>query len=256
MTGDDGGRQLEAVRKTLDIVEALWEADGAGVTELTELTGLPKSTVHAHLSTLRSKGYVVRDDGAYELSLRFLAFGEHVKHSEPLYEAAESPVEELAEQTGERVLCATYQNGLGTNLCVGEGRRSMSSDVDVGTHFYLHASALGKAILAHLPREEVEAVVDRWGLPAFTDTTITEREALFAELEAVREAGVAYNREEHMPGIHAVAAPILGADGERVHGAVSVLGPARRLESEWEEEELRNRLLATANTIEVNLMFA
>lgn len=257
MTGDDGGgRQLEAVRKTLDIVEALWDADGAGVTELTELTGLPKSTVHAHLSTLRAKGYVVRTDSAYELSLRFLAFGEHVKHSEPLYGAAEIPVEDLAEQTGERVLCATYQNGLGTTLCVGEGRRSASSDIDVGTHFYLHASALGKAILAHLPDDEVEAVVDEWGLPAFTDTTITDRDALFEELQTVREEGVSYNHGEHVPGVYAVAAPVMDADEDEVHGAVSVLGPARRLESEWESEELRDRLLATANTIEVNLMFA
>lgn len=252
---DGSGRQLEAVRKTLDIVEALWQADGAGVTELTALTDLPKSTVHAHLSTLKSKGYVVRSDGDYRLSLRFLSFGEHVKHAEPLYEAARSPVEELAEQTDERILCATVQNGLGTNLCVGEGSRSMDSDIAKGTHFYLHASAMGKAILAHLPPEEVDGIIEQWGLPSFTDTTITNRESLLEELQGVRDEKIAYNRGEHLPRIHAVGAPIMdGADD--VCGGISILGPARRLKNEWEDEELRNRLLATANTIEVNLMFS
>lgn len=253
---NDDGRHLESVRKTLDIIEALWQADGAGVTELTELTGLPKSTVHAHLSTLGSKGYVVRAGDDYRLSLRFLSLGEHVKHAEPLHDAAKSPVEELAEQTGERVLCATFQNGLGTALCVAEGHRSMESDIDIGTHFYLHASALGKAILAFLPPEKLDAIIEKWGLPAFTDTTITDREELLEELETVREEGIAYNRGEHLPGIHAIGAPIMDTDAEEVRGSVSVLGPERRLKSEWEDEELRNRLLATANTIEVNLMFS
>ncbi len=251
----DGLRRLESVVKTLDIIEALWRTEGAGVTELTRTTGLPKSTVHAHLSTLRSKGYVVQDGDTYRISLRFLSFGEHVKRSEPLYEAAKEPVADLARRTGERILCSTQQNGLGTVLLLEEGESSVSTDIRVGTHTYLHCSAAGKAMLAHFPSEAVERVVESWGLPEFTERTITDRQQLFSELETVREAGVAHNRSEYLPGVHAVGAPVLRDDG-RVAGAVAVTGAERRLKNEWDEADLRNQLLATANTIEVNLMFS
>ncbi|MEF8867620.1 MAG: helix-turn-helix domain-containing protein, partial [Haloarculaceae archaeon] len=146
-------RTLASVEKAFDVVETLWELEGAGVTAVAEALDLPKSTVHAHLATLESKGYVVSCGGKYRLSLRFLTFGEHVRRAEPLFHAARGPVEDLAERTGERVLCMTEQNGLGMVLHAGEGSRSLSGDVSVGTHVYHHCSAGGKAMMAHYPRE-------------------------------------------------------------------------------------------------------
>ncbi len=254
MADGDGPRTLDSVTKTLDIVEALWQADGAGVTELTELLDLPKSTVHAHLSTLAEKGYVVQADGEYRLSLRFLTYGEHVKNAEPLYEVAHDPIADLARRTGERVFCSTHQNGLATMLDVVEGDRSLQSDITVGTHTYLHASATGKAMLAHMDEAAIEAVIDEWGLPGFTDSTITTREALYDELERIRDRGVAINDGEYRPGVHSVAAPIRHRDGS-VAGAIALAGPEQRLRSEWGTEELHDHLLAAANTIEVNLSF-
>lgn len=248
-------RTLDSVTKTLDIVEALWRADGAGVTELTDLVDLPKSTVHAHLSTLREKGYVLQDDGEYRLSLRFLTYGEHVKEAEPLYHVARDPVEDLAERTGERVFCSKEQNGLATVICVSEGARSLDSDITVGTHMYHHASATGKAMMAHMEEERIEEIIDEWGLPGFTEDTLTTREALFADLERVRERGVATSLAEYRPGVNVIAAPILTEDDD-VAGSVALSGPEQRLRSEWGEEELYDHLLAAANTIEVNLNFA
>ncbi|WP_440764545.1 IclR family transcriptional regulator [Natronorubrum sp. DTA7] len=253
--GTDEGDRVQSVVKTLDILEALWQSEGAGVTQLTERTGLPKSTVHAHLTTLRSKGYVVQDGDEYQLGIRFLSFGEHVKHAEPLHEASKTAVEDLADWTGERILCSTEQNGLGTVVRACDGERSISSTIDVGTPTYLHCSAGGKAMLAHFDREKVDRIVADWGLPAFTDETITDWETLEAELETIREEGVAYSQGEYLPGISAVGAPILDSDGN-VHGAITVAGPQHRLENEWEHEELHNQLLSAANTVEVNLLFS
>ena len=246
-------RTLASVEKAFDVVETLWELEGAGVTAVAEALDLPKSTVHAHLATLESKGYVVSCGGEYRLSLRFLTFGEHVRRAEPLFHAARGPVEDLAERTGERVLCMTEQNGLGMVLHAGEGSRSLSGDVSVGTHVYHHCSAGGKAMMAHYPRERVDAIVDRWGLPAFTDETITDRETLYDELATVREEGIAFNREEYLRGVLAVGVPVFD-DEEEVCGAVTIAGPVRRLYSEREPEALHDALLATANTVEVNLV--
>ena len=201
---EPAGRTLEAVEKAFDVVETLWEMEGAGVTAVAEALGLPKSTVHAHLRTLESNGYVVNDGGEYRLGLRFLTFGQFVRRAEPLFHAARQPVDDLAKRTGERVLCMTEQNGLGMVLYVGEGSRSLFGEVTVGTSIYHHCSAGGKAMMAHYPRERVDAIVDRWGLPAFTDETITDRETLLDELATVREEGIAFNREEYLRGVLAV----------------------------------------------------
>ena len=246
-------RTLASVGKAFDVVETLWEEGSAGVTTVAEALDLPKSTVHAHLATLRAKGYAVSCDGEYRLSLRFLTFGEHVRQAEPLFHAAREPVDDLAERTGERVLCMTEQNGLGVVLHVGEGSRSLSGDVTVGTNVYHHCSAGGKAMMAHYPSERVHAIVDRWGLPAFTDETITDRGTLLDELATVREEGIAFNREEYIRGVLAVGVPIFD-DEETVCGAVTIAGPVRRLYSERDPDALHDALLATANTTEVNLV--
>ena len=251
--GTTPDRTLTSVEKAFDIVETLWELEGGGVTAIAEALDLPKSTVHAHLVTLESKGYVVRGDGEYRLGLRFLTFGEYVRRAEPLFDAGREPVDNLAERTGERVLCMTEQNGLGMVLHVGEGSRSLSGNVTVGTHVYHHCSAGGKAMMAHYPPERVDAIVERWGLPAFTDQTITDRETLLEELATVREEGIAFNREEYLRGVLAVGVPVFD-DRDEVRGAVTIAGPVRRLYSEREPDALHDALLATANTVEVNLL--
>ncbi|MFC6719267.1 IclR family transcriptional regulator [Natrialbaceae archaeon GCM10025810] len=253
--GTDSDHRVQAVVKTLDVLEALWRSGGAGVTELTDRTGLPKSTVHAHLTTLKSKGYVVQDGDEYRLSFRFLTFGEHVKHAEPLYEASETPIADLADRTGERVLCSTEQNGLGTVLRASDGPRSVTTGIDVGTHTYLHSSSGGKAMLAYFDEEKVDRIVDRWGLPGFTENTLTDRESLAAELETIREEGIAYSHEEYMPGLSGIGAPILG-DDDVVYGAITVFGPTHRLENERDVSDLQNHLLSATNTIEVNVMLS
>lgn len=92
---------------------------------------------------------------------------------------------------------------------------------DVGAPLPLHATAAGKALLAHLPPEEAAAVLDRTGLPARTPHTHTDRAALVKELAAIRDAGYATDYEEADASICSIAAPVLDADGTPV-GAVSV----------------------------------
>lgn len=96
---NDAPKTLSSVEKTLDIIEALWKLDGAGVTELADFLDMSKGTVHVHLSTLERSGFVISKEGQYELGLRFLNFGEYVKRSQPLHEVVEPAVEELAAET-------------------------------------------------------------------------------------------------------------------------------------------------------------
>jgi DNA-binding IclR family transcriptional regulator len=251
-TSDNAPKTLSSVEKTLDIIEALWKLDGAGVTELAEFLDISKGTAHVHLSTLERSGFVVSEDGQYELGLRFLNFGEYVKRSQPLYEIAEPAVEELAAETGERVFCMVEQHGLATLICVGEGSRSVQTDIRVGTHSYMHCSSAGKAILAYLPDDRVMEIIDRWGLKQFTENTITDRERLFENLQEGHERGFFINQQEYRKGVTSIGAPLCG---DRVYGAITISGPSMRLEGDWHERELPNHLLSTANAIEIDMSF-
>lgn len=246
-------KTLTSVEKTFDIIEALWQLDGAGVTELAGYLDLSKSTIHAHLTTLAQDGFVISNDGHYKLGLRFLNFGEYVKRSQPLYAVAQPAVEELATETGERVFCMVEQHGLATVICVGEGSRSVQTDIRVGTHSYMHCSSAGKAILAHLSEQRTERILDQWGVKQFTTQTITDRDRLHEALQAGRERGYFFSREEYRTGVTAIGVPIVHDDV--VCGAISLSGPAMRLEGDWHERDLPNRLLSTANAIEVDLSF-
>ena len=119
---------------------------------------------------------------------------------------------------------------------------------------HLQSTALGKAILAHTPRERVEQILDQHGLPQITENTITDRQELLDELEAVRERGFAIDDEERISGIWCIGAPIKSDD--RVLGAVSVSGPTSRMKNERLNDEVANMMRSTANVIEVNSTYS
>lgn len=91
----------------------------------------------------------------------------------------------------------------------------------------MHASGIGKAMLAELSPPEVEKILQRKGLEEFTERTLTSPDDLFSDLEASRERGWAFDDEERHLGMRCVAAPIFNAFGEAMAG-VSVSGPAAR----------------------------
>jgi DNA-binding IclR family transcriptional regulator len=240
-----------ACAKQLLVLDTLSELGTAGVTAVADAVSLPKSTVHYHLDTLVEEGYVVRDDGAYALGLRFLEFGDAARRRLGIYEAARSELETLAETTGELALLMTEQRGLGVYVDKRHGENAIDVDAPIGRHAPLHNRALGKAILAHLPDERVDEVIDRHGLPATTERTITERDRLSEELARIREDGVSFNEQESVNGIRGVAVPILGTDG--VEGALSIAGPVARLRDDEFEQRLVDRLDRSRNVIELTL---
>jgi DNA-binding IclR family transcriptional regulator len=119
----------------------------------------------------------------------------------------------------------------------------------------LQTTALGKTILANRPRSEVDAILDRHGLPEMTESTITDRGQLYEHLAAVRERGYAYDDEERVEGMRCVAAPVVDSDGRAI-AAVSVSGPKSRMRGSRFEETVPNSVLQTANVVEVNLTYA
>ena len=246
---------VKAAETMFDVITGIRELDGARVTELADELGLAKSTVHRHLTTLERNHYVVKEGVEYHLGLRFLGLGEYTRERNPVYPLARTLVDQIAAETEERALFMIEEHGLAVYLYRGLGSHAVRTNSRVGTRRHLHTIAGGKAILAHLPAERVDQIVEEWGLPADTPETITQRRDLETELDRVRERGVAFNREECIVGLKAVAAPVLGPDGE-IMGALSVSGPAHRMKGEWFESEIPDLLLGSTNELELNLEYA
>lgn len=248
-------KKIQATDTAFDIVEELHRHERATITELATALDLSTSTVHGHLVTLEDRGYVVRNDGAFQVGLRFFSLGAHARRQKNEYDIIRSRIDRLATETDERAQYLIEENGRGIYVYVAEGQRSVPSHTRIGKIRYLNTCASGKSILAHLPRERVESIIEQWGLKQQTSNTITDTEQLFAELEGVRRQGYAINREESADGLLAIGAPVSTPNGA-VLGAVSLSGPVHRMQDSRIEDELLNQLLGTIEEIELNTTFA
>ena len=241
---------VKTAQTTFRIVEALKELDGASVTELAHHLDLPKSSAHNYLRTLEHEGYVVETGGQYEVGLRFLDLGAYARTKQQLYSVAAPELEEVARETGEHVNLLVEEHGLGIFLFRAQGADAVNVDSYTGQCVRLHTTALGKTVLAYLPEERRDEIIDRHGLVAKTDRTITDRAELEEELSEIRQHGVAHDREERIRGLRCVAVPILSDDG--IAGAVSVSGPTSRMDADRVENDVLPRLRHAANIIELN----
>lgn len=248
------GQTLSTTEKSIEILQLLKEKNGAGVTELATELDLPPSTVHSHLATLKKHELVIKQDGDYQLGLRFLTLGEHVRSTKPFYDDIRTLVGKLAEETEGRAHFVVEEYGRSVYLFTRAGKYAINAYPSVGKRAHLHDTAAGKSILAHLPEERVNAIIDNHGLPAATSNTITDRRELMAELETVRNQGYAFNREEHIEGIRAVGAPVLGKNGG-VFGAFSVSSPKQRLKEKQFNEEVSSTVLSIAKELELTISY-
>jgi len=187
--------------------------------------------------------------------VRFLTLGGQVQTGQEGFDLAKKKVDQLAAETEERSQFIVEEHGSRFYVYTQAGENAVQTDATIGKRGYLHVSAAGKAILAALPRQRVEDVIDRRGLPAVTEQTITDESALFEELEAIRERGYAYNREESTEGLRAVGVAITDRN-DGVIGALSISAPAHRLKDDRFETEFPDLIMGVTNEIELRLEYS
>lgn len=246
-------KTIGAVERSFEIIEALESLGRAGASEVANELSLSKSTAYTHLNTLHASGYLVKEGDKYRLSCDFLRLGSTVQNEIPLYQRGKGEVDELAAKTGERANLVIEERGKGTCIHAADGKGAMDVVMSMGERRYMHATATGKAILAHLPEERVDEIVETYGLPEFTDETITSRDELAEELVEIRETGISFDDEEAVSGLRCIATPIL-VDDEPI-GSISVSGPSRRFSNPEREEELKEALRESANVIQLDFVF-
>lgn len=246
---------VRSVARNFEIVHALLATDGACISELSERLDIPLSTLHDHLSTLEQLDYVVKRDQEYVPGIRFLDIGGQVRENYKIYRVAKPKIDQLADETGDHANLMIEEHGMGTLLYNVVGQDGIQLDTYTGMQMNLHAVSMGKAILAHLPESRVEQIIDYRGLEPATENTITDREALWEELERIRERGYATDSEERVEGVSCVSAPVLDQEN-RALGAISISAPSQKIQGKLENEHITERVRRTANAIEINLNFS
>ncbi|WP_049917774.1 IclR family transcriptional regulator [Haloferax denitrificans] len=231
MNRHDPSGVLKTTAASLALVDHILELEGATMSELVEATDLAKSTVHAHLKTLAEYGYVVNVDNEYQLGAKFCHLGDYVRTRKDYYRVAQETVSWLDSESSMDADFAVEEHGRIVSLYGDlEFANSPRFLID-GSPFHVHTTCSGKAIIAEYPETRVRDIIDRWGLPAATDDSITTEEELFAELATVRERGYAENSGEAVEGFWAIGKAVKSPRGE-VYGSLNLSGPAYVVDEE------------------------
>ena len=245
-------KAMESVDRTFQILETVREREPVSLTEVSNELGIAKSTIHRYLSALVSNGYLVRENNEYRMSFEFLSYSNKIHSREPAYPIIKRKVRDVADRTDEFVQFTANENDRTVYLFEETGRDGMWVGSYARTFRPLHSTAGGKSILSTWDRENVEKYIERNGLEAVTSHTITDQEALFTELEIIRERGYAINSEETVEGLGAISVPIKHANGA-VIGSLGISGPISRIEDPENTESYADHLVAAQNELELSI---
>lgn len=246
---------IRVLERAVQILTLLSDGRPRTLTEISEEIGFSNSTAFRLLVTLANHHLVERDpkDGRYRLGLRCLELARAYHDSSDLRRIALPELEKLRDETGETVHLAildemevVYLEKLHGHHAIG----LMSSRV--GARLPAYCTGLGKILLAYANPDEVRNHFAQRGLQRFTSETITDVSTLMHHLEQVRLNGYALDRGEHEAEVRCVAAPIFDADG-KVVAAISVSGPASRMDPIEDNRTLIERTLQVARAISAKL---
>jgi len=242
---------IRAVDRALCILSVLSDGKARTLTELSEEIGINSSTTFRLLATLAYNNYVERDDQSarYRLGLTCLELAQAYHASSDVRHAALPELERLRDDTTETVHLAVLDKMEVVYIEKLHGLHAvglMSSRV--GGRAPAHCTGVGKVLLAFSDPQVIQAHFEKTGLDRYSDVTIHSIGVLLEHLEQVRRQGYALDHGEHEAEVRCVAAPIFDMRGKAV-AAISVSGPAARLEPLETNQRLINRTQQAASSI-------
>jgi DNA-binding IclR family transcriptional regulator len=236
------GKFVQSVERVLNIIEVMAE-EGAPVTvtELAERVGLKISTVHRLLTTLSHRGYIDQDpkNNKYRLGMKLLEVGNAVLKFSDIRTISRPYLEELVDRCNETANLAILDDCDVVYIDQIESKNMIIVKMfaQIGNRGPIHCTASGKALMAFLPEERVDEILNGITFEKFTNETITDPQHLKKELIRIRQDGYALDwgeREEH---VRCIAAPIFNHEGKAI-ASVSVSGPSTRITTYYMKNEL------------------
>lgn len=222
----------KSLQKALTILECVSQfPNGASVKQISETLSMNKPIVSKTLGTFLEMGYVIQDPITltYRLGTKLLYLSNKMTSSLDLYAIAKPTMQRLNQETGETINLALYNEQLHNLVYIHtiDGNHKLRLSNTIGTSPNLYSSAVGKSVLAYLPPEILQHILDVEPFCPRTKFSIHSKEELFANLEITRAQGFALSDEETIIGVRGIAAPIYKAD-KSILGSLAITGPKTR----------------------------
>jgi len=243
------GESIRAVERALDVLMCFTnQTPELSMTQISEMVGINKSTVHRLLATLEGKRFVERDavTGVYRPGIRLLQMAFLTLEHNDLRRLAAPFLQNLCDQFRENVNLSILDDTEVIYLSIIESPQRVKLAAEPGQRLPAFCTASGKAILAFIPEEDVMSILER-GMPRYTQNTIHSQKAFFEDIHETRKRGFAISQQEFEDGINAIAAPIFNSKNQPI-ASVSIAGPAYRLTRE-RMMEIGSDIMNVANSI-------
>lgn len=226
---------IQSVNRAIQILKCFENNEELGVTEISKLMSLHKSTAFGLISTLEMNKLLEKneDTGKYRLGHELFRLGTKVNSN--LRKLTVPYLEKLVDKFQETVNLVVMDNLSVVYLEKVEGGHSMRTSTAAGKRFPLNCTGVGKSMLAGIPKEELEDKLDRMVFTKYTDKTIGDKDELVKNLDFARKNGYSEDLEELEIGLVCVAAPIYNHLGS-AFAAISVSGPKFRMNENLRKE--------------------
>lgn len=244
------GNTVQSVDRALKIIEILKDrSDGIGVTELSNMLEVSKSTAHRLLMSLYNADFVQqdKDNEKYLLGFKFIELGEIVSKNIDIKNIVHPYLYNLGNITGETAYLAVKNKNQINYIDKIESSKTIRMFSNIGKSAPLYCTGVGKAIFAFLPESEIINIVDKIDFVKYTKNTIITKDDILKELEDIKNLGYAIDNEEHELGIRCLAAPILNYNNDVIAG-ISVAIPIMRL-NDKKFENILKEVLNASNSI-------
>jgi len=222
----------QSVHRILHTLELLAHSrHGETLSEIARTLGAPKNSLVTLLAGLVEESYLVRDERSlYHIGPAGFSLASRIIGAMKLPGLVRPALQRLMVATGETTLAGVLSSAGDSVIYVekAESLNPMRYTVPVGEHRELHCTAMGKLALACMDAEQRMQSLALIQLEASTNKTITTRRALVAEINKIREAGLAVSIEERVVGASGIAAPIFAPNARFIAG-IMVIGPTARI---------------------------
>jgi IclR family KDG regulon transcriptional repressor len=201
-----------SVKKAFKILDAISDASsGLGISDLAKKLKIGKSTVHGITAALEELGVLVRDPihKQYTVGYSLLELCRTAYAKIDLKDLARKPMEKLVAKVGETVFLGVLNGDHVTIVDVVESRNEMKITSPPGTRLPLLTGATGRVLLSQIEKEKAKEMVQKRGLVRYTSKTVVDQRQFLREIEKVKTQKYAVDDEEYIPGVRAVAAPLV-----------------------------------------------
>jgi len=219
------------LKRALEVFELLAKnVEGLTIPEIVRVTHYSKSSIFRIICTLEDCGYVVNNQRTVRMSRKLAALGYAAFGESNIVEKSMDIIRQMRDELGETAMLGTMLEDECVLIEQAPGRYPFKFLGEVGMRICFNASAPGKAMLANLPKDELEKKLPSIKFIKFNDRTITSIENFKIELQKVRACGYAVDNGEEIEGVNCIGAPVFDAHGYPV-AAIWITGPQRRIDT-------------------------